>query len=161
MNVVEFNFNKFIEKDPFRINEKIEPIYIEIAEMVFNRLYKAYCFNSLYEGTGSTDELAENLKSAIMTWADCFMDWGIDNIERAKEATNNLIFMNLYPTAGLFRAFYFNETMVIEKNIYKEYVNYLYRFCFRGKDGKIHGADYFTTWDKERTNANKNTEQGI
>ena len=86
------------------------------------------------------------------------MDWKIDKADRAKEATNNLIFMNIYPTVGLFKAFYFNENILIEKNIYKDYVNYLYKFSFRGKDGKIHGADYFTTWDKERKNASKNIE---
>jgi|GEM_PF-3023876 hypothetical protein len=158
MNVVEFKFNKFIEKDPFRINDDIEPIYIEIAEMVLNRLYKAYCFNPLFEGIGTIEEQAESLKSAVITWADCFMDWKIDDIERAKDAANNLIFINLYPTVGLFRACYFNENMLIEKNIYEEYINYLYKFCFHGKDGKIHGADYFSTWDKERANANKDIE---
>ena len=158
MNVVEFKFNRFIETSPFRINEKIEPIYIEIAQMVFNRLYKAYCFNPLYEGFGTIEEKEESLKSAIICWADCFMGWKIDNVQRAKETVNYLIYINIYPSLGLFRAAYFNEKSIIEINICREYLAYLYEFRFAGKDGKIHGADYFTTWDMERTNANKNTE---
>ena len=158
MNVVEFKFNKFIEKDPFRINEKIEPIYIEIAEMVFNRIYKAYCFNRLYEGTGTIEEKTENFKCALIDWADSFMDWKIDNIEQAKKTVNDLISMSIYPTLGLFRATYFNESDFIKNAIYEEYISYLYLFCWNTKDGKIHGADFFNTWDKERTNANKNTE---
>ena len=158
MNVVEFNFNKFLEKDLFRINETIEPIYIELAEMVFSKLYKAYCFNPLYEGPGNEKEKKECLKSAIIVWADYFMDWEINNTARAKKTTNNMIFLNIYPTPGLFRAVYFNETIMVEKNIYKEYINYLYKFCFNEKDGKIHGADFFITWDRERTGDNKNIE---
>lgn len=155
MNVVEFKINKFLEASPFRINQHIDAGYIEIAEMVFNRLYKAYCFNPLFEGIGTAEEQQKNVKSAVMCWADCFMDWKVDDIEKAKEATNNLIFMNIQPTLGLFRAFYFNESRLIEKSIYKEYINYLNSLCFYGKDGKIHGADYFTDWNEERTNANK------
>ena len=158
MKVVQFKLKKFLEADPFRINETIEPIYIEIAGMVLNRLYKAYCFNALFEGAGTIEEQTENLKSSVMCWADCFMDWKIDNVEQARQTVNNLIFLNISPTIGLFRAVYFNESVLIEKNIYKEYINYLYKFCFQSKDGKIHGADFFTTWDTERTNANKNTE---
>jgi hypothetical protein len=157
MNVVQFKFNKFLEKDPFCINDTIEQIYIEIAEMVFNRIYKAYCFNPLFEGVGTAEEQQESVKSAIMVWADCFMDWKINSHEKAKEATNYLISMNIYPTLGLFRAVYFNEQAIIDEHIYKEYINYLYRLCFYGKDGKIHGADYFTDWNRERINANQDT----
>lgn len=161
MNVVAFKFNNFLEKDPFRINQSIAPIYIEIAEMVFNRLYKAFCFNPLYEGFGTIEERSESLKSAIICWADCFMDWKIDDISHAQETVNNLIFLNLYPTLGLFRAVYFNENALIENNVYIEYINYLNKFCFYGKDGKIHGADFFNDWDKERTHVNKNTRERI
>lgn len=156
MKLIKFDVRKRIaESDPFRINEHIEQVYIDIAEAVISVMYKAYCFNPLFEWGEAIEEKTESIKSAIICWADYFMDWKINDMQQAKESVKALIYMNMTPTLGLFRAVYFNEWPLIENSIYKEYVNYLFTFCIDKKDGKIYGADFFSVWQEEKRNSNK------
>ncbi len=156
MNVVKFNFNRFLDNDNFRSNTKIEPIYFEIAELVLSHLYKAFPFDGIYNGDTSIESKDEWTKLVIVDWADCFMDWKIDNKKQAIEAVRNIIYMHISPTIGLFRAVYMDERPIIETHIYREYVNYLYRFCMSTKDGLIYGAKDFASWNNERKNKNNN-----
>ena len=146
MKLLKFDANKILNRDMFRQNSTIEPIYLQIAEMVIVKLYKAFSFNAMFYDFNTKEEKSDSFKFAIVDWADCFMSWGIDNLEHALETVNDIIYINITPTLGLFRAAYFNENIIIENSVYKEYVNYLYKFAHSSHDGRINGAKIFSIW---------------
>jgi hypothetical protein len=126
MKLIKFDAKQRITNDPFRHNENIEPQYLLIADMVLSRLYKAFPFNSLFEGFSWENQPNDFYKSVLVSWADCFMEWKLDEMELAEKAVSVLIEKNIIPSLGLFLAAYQGDTDRILIAQYEQYINYVY-----------------------------------
>jgi hypothetical protein len=154
MNVIKFDARKLICKDIFRKNQNIEDIYLEIAEVVLVKLYKAFPFNSLFEGFKWENRPNYFFQAALIDWGDCFMSWGLSDIKRAVESVNKLIETNLTPTLGLFYAFYKGNYETIRLAEYEKYINYVYSIS-KYKNGSQRAQDVLVFGDWSAENANK------
>ncbi len=126
MKIIKFDASKKICADIFRHNEVIHEIYFEIANIVLVRLYKAFPFNSLFEGFKWENMPNESFQSTMIVWADCFMLHHVDDIDMANIAIDELIDRNIIPGLGLFLAAYKSDYETLKMAEYHAYIDYVY-----------------------------------
>ena len=91
VEIVKFDLkNTLKESDFFQQNEKIEPIYIELAEYTLLTLHKIYPFSSDFDDLSGSPE-NECFKSFVVVWADAFMSKKMSCIHTIKQAIDNII----------------------------------------------------------------------
>ncbi len=145
MKIVKFDARKIICDDLLRYNDKIESIYLEIAEMVLVKLYKAFPFHSLFEGFKCNDDPNEFFKGVVLDWADFFMECKINDMGQAIDTVKTLIFMDIIPTLGVFASTYRGDNPFIENRILRDYVSYTLNFM-NVRDALIYGAKFYGNW---------------
>jgi len=91
VEIVEFDLkNALKEFDFFQQNEKIDPIYIELAEYTLLTLHKVYPFSSDFNDLSGNPQ-SECFKSFVVVWADTFMTKKMSCIHTIKKAIQNII----------------------------------------------------------------------
>ncbi|WP_131751200.1 MULTISPECIES: hypothetical protein [Legionella] len=97
MEIIKFEIKNSLRNASFLTNEKIEPLYFELAEYVLITLYKIYPFSSAYEGYSSEDPNVQ-FQQTVLFWADTFMDKKITSKEKLTAAIRQIIDAGLdYP----------------------------------------------------------------
>lgn len=153
MKLIKFDAKKRITDDPFRHNEIIEPHYLAIADMVLSRLYKAFPFDSLFEGFSWENQPNDFYRSVLITWADCFMEWKLERMDLAEKAVSILIQKNIIPSVGLFLAAYQGDTDRILLAEYEQYIQYVYsKSKYKNSIQIAHDVLVFGEWRYRNSN---------